>query len=75
VAKLSRFLQNPGQAHWDAAIKVVRYLLKIEDDGITCDEMLGTQLVAYSDADCAGNRDDRRSVSGMVLTLCDAPVV
>jgi hypothetical protein len=49
--------------------------LKIEDDGINCDGMLGTQLVAYSDADCAGNRDDRRSVGGMVPTLCGAPVV
>jgi hypothetical protein len=75
VAKLSRFLQNPGQAHWDAAIKVVRYLLKTKDVGITYDGMLGTQLVAYSDADWAGNRDDRRSVSGLVLMMCGAPVV
>ncbi|POM58758.1 Rve domain containing hypothetical protein [Phytophthora palmivora] len=30
---------------------------------------------AYSDADWAGNRDDRRSVSGMMLMMCGAPVV
>jgi hypothetical protein len=75
VAKLIRFLQNTGQAHWDTAIKVMRYLLKSKHVGITYEGMLGTQLVAYSDADWAGNRDDRRSVSGMVLMMCGAPVV
>jgi hypothetical protein len=37
VAKLSRFLQKPGQAHLDAAIKVMRYLSKTKDVGITYD--------------------------------------
>ncbi|KAE9094731.1 hypothetical protein PF007_g17659 [Phytophthora fragariae] len=69
VAKLSRFLENPGEKHWDAGIKVVRYLLKTKDVGIVYDGLLGTQLEAYSDADWAGNRDDRCSVSGMLLML------
>ncbi|KAE8976205.1 Retrovirus-related Pol polyprotein from transposon TNT 1-94 [Phytophthora fragariae] len=75
VAKLSRFLENPGEKHWDAGIKVVRYLLKTKDVRILYDGLLGTQLEAYSDADWAGNRDDRRSVSVMLLKLCGAPVV
>ncbi|GMG18184.1 unnamed protein product [Phytophthora fragariaefolia] len=75
VAKLSRFLENPGENHWDAGIKVVRYLLKTKDVGIVYDGSLGTELEAYSDADWAGNRDDRRSVSGMMLMMCGAPVV
>ncbi|KAE8989005.1 hypothetical protein PF011_g18957 [Phytophthora fragariae] len=32
-------------------------------------------LEAYSDADWAGNRDDRSSVSGVLLMLCGPPVV
>ncbi|KAE9262859.1 hypothetical protein PR003_g33379, partial [Phytophthora rubi] len=67
--KLSRFLENPGEKHWDAGIKVVRYLLKTKDVGIVYDGLLGTQLEPYSDADWAGNRDDRCSVSGMLLML------
>ncbi|KAE9204753.1 hypothetical protein PF005_g13676 [Phytophthora fragariae] len=67
--QLSRFLENPGEKHWDAGIKVVRYLLKTKDVGIVYDGLLGTQLEAYSDADWAGNRDDRCSVSGMLLML------
>ncbi|GMF18158.1 unnamed protein product [Phytophthora fragariaefolia] len=31
VAKLSPFLENPGEKLWDAGIKVVRYLLKSKD--------------------------------------------
>ncbi|KAE9167915.1 hypothetical protein PF002_g30753 [Phytophthora fragariae] len=68
VAKLSRFLENPGEKHWDAGIKVVRYLLKTKDVGIVYDGLLGTQLEAYSDADWAGNRDDRRSTVALSST-------
>ncbi|KAE9181472.1 hypothetical protein PF005_g22874 [Phytophthora fragariae] len=75
VATLSRFLENPGEKHWDAGIKVVRYLLETKDVDIVYDDLLGTQLEAYPDADWAGNRDNRRSVSGMLLMLCGAPVV
>ncbi|GMF60078.1 unnamed protein product [Phytophthora fragariaefolia] len=70
-----RFLENPGEKHSDAGIKVVRYLLKTKDVGIVYDGSLGTELEAYSDADWAGNRDDRRSMSGMMLMMCGAPVV
>ncbi|POM75314.1 mitochondrial protein [Phytophthora palmivora] len=75
VAKLSRYLENPGQRHWDAGIKVVRYLLKTKDVAITYDGRMEAELTAYSDADWAGNHDDRRSVSGVMLMMCGAPVV
>ncbi|KAE9062568.1 hypothetical protein PF010_g29345 [Phytophthora fragariae] len=75
VAKPSHFLENSGEKHWDAGIKVVRYLLKTKDVGIVYDGLLGTHLEACSDADWAGHRDDQRPVSGMLLMLCGAPVV
>ncbi|POM63052.1 mitochondrial protein, partial [Phytophthora palmivora] len=58
------------QRHWDAGIKVVRYLLKTKDVAITYDGRMGTELTAYSDADWAGNSDDRRSVTGVMLMMC-----
>ncbi|KAG3080667.1 hypothetical protein PI125_g20374 [Phytophthora idaei] len=67
VAHLSSFLENPDQKHRDARIRVVCYLLKTKDVGITYAGRQGTQLVAYSNADWAGNCDDRRSVSGLLL--------
>ncbi|KAE9184122.1 Retrovirus-related Pol polyprotein from transposon TNT 1-94 [Phytophthora fragariae] len=68
VAKLSRFLENPGEKHWDASIKAVRYLLKTKGVGIVYDGLLGTQLEAYPDADWAGDRDDRRSTVALSST-------
>ncbi|KAG2760206.1 hypothetical protein PC129_g20769 [Phytophthora cactorum] len=73
VAQLSRFLENAGQNHWDAGIRVD--LLKTKDVGITYDGQQGTEVVAYSDVDWAGNRDDRRSTGGIMLMMCGAPVV
>ncbi|GMF22860.1 unnamed protein product [Phytophthora lilii] len=74
LAKLSRFLENSGEKHWDAGINVVRYLLKPKDMGITYGQ-LGRQLVAYSEADWAGKGDERGLVSGVMLLLCGAPVM
>lgn len=34
VAQLSRFLENPGQQHWNAAIRVLRYLKTTRQHGI-----------------------------------------
>ncbi|GMF40881.1 unnamed protein product [Phytophthora lilii] len=72
---VSHFLGNPGEKHWDVGIRVVRYLRKTKNLGIMYKGSLGTDLVAYSDTDWAGNRDERRSVSGIVLMMCGAPVV
>ncbi|OWY95427.1 polyprotein [Phytophthora megakarya] len=67
-SKLNRFLENPGGAHLNAEIKAKKV-------GITYDGLLGTELTAYTDADWASNRDDRRSVTGMMILMCGAPVV
>lgn len=74
VAKFCRFLENPGMKHWDAGFKVVKYLIKTQGHRIVYNGSKITKLIAYSDADWAGNRDNRRSVSGVALLLCDGPV-
>ncbi|POM58538.1 Retrovirus-related pol Polyprotein [Phytophthora palmivora] len=56
-----RYLENPGQRHGDAGIKVVRYLLKTKDVAITYHGRMGIELTTYLNADWTGNRDDRRS--------------
>jgi hypothetical protein len=76
VTQLSRFLENPGQQHWKAAIRVLRYLKTTKDFGIIYNGNDGkVVLEAYTDADWGSNLDDRRSVSGIMIMIGGAPVV
>ena len=88
VASISRYNARPGRIHWEAAVKVLRYLKAHSSEGIVFgggpkdDGLLmgyGLQgqpdLHGYCDADHADDRSDRKSVSGNVFFLCGGPVV
>ena len=76
VTQLSRFLENPGQQHWNAAVRVLRYLKSTRQHGIIYQGGSGNVILkAYSDADWGTNIDDRRSVSGVIVMIGNAPVV
>ena len=67
------FLENPGQQHWKAAIRVLRYLKTTRDYGVTYDGSSSeVTATAYTDANWGGNIDDRRSVSGIMVIIGDA---
>ena len=63
VCQLSRHLEFPHEEHWNAAIRVLRYLKTTQSKGI-CYEGLSDdlQLSAYTDADWASNKCNRRSI-------------
>ena len=49
---LSQFLNAPGTKHWDAAIKVLRYLKGTKDIGLKLRKNTGEViLLGYADAD------------------------
>ncbi|OWZ15148.1 LOW QUALITY PROTEIN: hypothetical protein PHMEG_00011264 [Phytophthora megakarya] len=49
---LSRLLENPGQQHWKAAIRVLRNLIITRELGIVYNGIKGkVELSAYTDAD------------------------
>ncbi|KAE9022403.1 Retrovirus-related Pol polyprotein from transposon TNT 1-94 [Phytophthora fragariae] len=76
VTQLSRFLENPGQQHWNAAVRVLRYLKSPRQLGMVYQG--GTQsvtLMVYSDADWGTNLDDRCAPSGVMVMIGNAPVV
>eukprot|EP00961_Rhodomonas_salina_P041157 553988-Rhodomonas_salina.1 len=60
VSELSRFLANPGQAHMDAAVQVLRYLKETLLLGLKYDRNSGG-LEGYSDSDWASCKDTRKS--------------
>jgi transposase InsO family protein len=62
VSTLSQFLENPGEAHWEAVKRVFRYLSGTRDYALT----YGGErhdLTGYTDADGA-SQDHRRAISG-----------
>lgn len=67
LSVLCKFMSDPGRAHWEAAKRVLRYLKGTAADGLTLD---AARVVAgYSDADYAGDRDDRKSTGAYVFRI------
>lgn len=76
VNHLARFLSNPSEEHYKAARRVLRYIAKDPDKGITF--MKGKdkpKLEAYSDADFAGDPSTSRSTSGSLIMLSSGPII
>jgi hypothetical protein len=75
VCQLSRHLEMPTQEHWKAAVRVLRYLKTTNNKGLHYSGYAnGLKLCAYSDADWATNKDNRRSTSGIMVMMNDTPV-
>lgn len=61
VSLLSQFLRDPSVTHWTAALRVLQYLISTKDLRLRLGGTL--ECSAYSDADWAEDRQDRKSTS------------
>jgi hypothetical protein len=57
------------EAHLTAVKRILRYLKGTSKLGLKYEKIKNEQLIGYSDADWAGDRDDRHSTSGYVCLL------
>ena len=75
VNHLARFLTNPSEEHYRAALRVLRYIAADIDKGI---EFLKSQnkpkFEAYSDADFVGDPSTSRSTTGSLIRLSSGPI-
>jgi hypothetical protein len=67
VNRLSQFLKNPSEAHWQAAIRVLRYLVTTKHLRPRLGGLLGCS--GFSDSDWAEDRQDRHSTSAYTYCL------
>ncbi|KAL0300227.1 UNVERIFIED_CONTAM: Retrovirus-related Pol polyprotein from transposon RE2 [Sesamum angustifolium] len=72
VQQLSQFLTRPCEAHWKAAVHVVRYLKGTPTKGLFLPSKSSFELRAYCDADWASCSDSRRSLTGFCIFFGDA---
>ncbi|CAA0842075.1 cysteine-rich RLK (RECEPTOR-like protein kinase) 8 [Striga hermonthica] len=75
VSCLSRYMSNPGMPHWEALKWLLRYLNGSMHVGLKfskCSE--GVKLVGYVDWNYANGRDNRKSTTSYVFTLCGSCV-
>ena len=74
VGVLARYCGKPNQLHLTAAKRVLRYLKGAAELALTYTTEGNESLTGYSDADWAGDRDTRRSTSGMTFILQGASI-
>ena len=69
----SQFQNNPGMMHWDGLLKLLGYVSYTREHKLQllCSSV---NLIVYSDADFAANRDDRTSMGGQILLIDKAPI-
>jgi len=64
VGVISQFLHQAQEDHMEVAMRIVRYLKGTPGSGIMFQKHGHLNIEAYTDADWAGNPNDRRSTSG-----------
>lgn len=71
---LGRYQDNPGIDHWKMVKKALRYTQGTKGLMLTYRRTDSLEIEEYSDADFAGDVDDRKSTSGYVFTLAGGAV-
>ena len=74
VHVLSQFMQEPRQEHWDAALRVVRYLKGSPGQGILLRSDSELSLKGWCDSDWAACPLTRRSLTGWLVFLGHSPI-
>uniref|UniRef100_A0A2N9GZ53 Reverse transcriptase Ty1/copia-type domain-containing protein n=1 Tax=Fagus sylvatica TaxID=28930 RepID=A0A2N9GZ53_FAGSY len=69
VNKLSQFMHKPTLLHWQSVKRLLRYLKLTIQYGIQIYRNSNSSIHAFSDADWAGSKDDRRSTGSYCVFL------
>lgn len=69
VNKISQFMVSSTIAHWSALQHILRYLCSNPASDLRIKKLSSPRLVAFSDADWAGNALDRQSHGGHFVFL------
>ncbi|XP_064392583.1 uncharacterized protein LOC135340191 [Halichondria panicea] len=74
VGRVSKFSSAPTTAHLTAVKRIFRYLKGTMHLGLGYEKTANVDLIGYSDADWAGDHDDRHATSGQVFLMGNGAV-
>jgi len=74
VNNFAKFTANPTKEHWTAVKRIFRYLKGTINYGLLYSENASLDCVGFSDADWAGDLNDRKSTSGYTFQMSGATV-
>ena len=74
VSNVAKFCAQPTKQHWIAVKRIMRYLKGTVKLGLLYSKDGSRKCIGYSDADWAGDIDDRRSTSGYLFQVSGAAV-
>ncbi|WKA05443.1 hypothetical protein VitviT2T_023411 [Vitis vinifera] len=74
VHMLAQFMQQPKDEHWEATLRVVRYLKGNPRQGILLHSDYDLKLYAYCDSNWASCPLTRRSLTGYFILLGNSPI-
>ncbi|KAG7582826.1 Integrase catalytic core [Arabidopsis suecica] len=74
VNRLSQFMHQPTDDHWQAAKRILRYLAGTTTHGIFFSATNNLSLHAFSDADWAGDTNDCVSTNAYIVYLGSNPI-
>ena len=69
VTTLSQFLSKPMKSHYQAALRIIRYLRGTPAHGLFFPSNFELKLKGFSDSDWASCPDSRRSITGFCIYL------
>ena len=74
VGTTAKFSASPTKSHWTAVKRILRYIKGTLDLGLLYSNEESVNLVGFSDADWAGDQNDRKSTSGYIFQLSNGAV-
>ena len=74
VGVVAKFSSSPNQSHLTAAKRILRYLKGTLNLAIRYQKLEDEELIGYTDADWAGDLDNRHSTTGNIFMMGGGPV-
>uniref|UniRef100_A0A1X7STY0 Reverse transcriptase Ty1/copia-type domain-containing protein n=1 Tax=Amphimedon queenslandica TaxID=400682 RepID=A0A1X7STY0_AMPQE len=74
VSSVAKYTSDPTVQHWKAVKHIIRYLTGTVGYGLMFRKKKTAEVEGYSDADWAGDIDDRKSILGYLFKLSGASI-